>query len=199
MQKPGERHFLTKQYCALGQHNQAEFYIQTNHHTAAACIWHKHQRHKHLINSWRTIKEEWRGLRKLSDIRIYGVCVLRKYKNTLKDLQPFPDLPFSNISWRPRVHVSGISIVQITFRKMLRVCSAMDQAWTSFQRKSTAHPTAPKWLQEKHIPRKRLATPQLTLHQFATSSSAFTKNNRKSRRLAGWSAVGSWTTMQIFI
>lgn len=191
------QHFLAEQYRALGRHDRAEFYIQTNHRTAAACL--RAWRPNHLINSWRVTKEERKGLGKLSDIRIHGACVLRKYKNTLRDLQPFPDLPFSSISQRLGVHFSGISIVQITFGKTLKLWSATEHAWTSFQRKSTAHPTAPKWLQEKHIPRKRLATPQLTSHQFATSSSAFTKNNRKSRCLAGWSAVGSWTTPQIFI
>lgn len=152
-----------------------------------------------LTNSWRSVKEAREGLGKLSDIHIHRESVLRKYKTTLRDLQPFPDLPFSNISQRLGVHFAGISIVQITFRKMQQLWSATENAWTSFQRKSTAHLTAPKWLQEKHIPRRRLATPQLTLHQFATSSSASTKNNCKSRWLAGWSAVGSWTTPQIFI
>lgn len=84
---------------------------------------------------------------------------------------------FSNISQRLSAHFSGISIVQITFRKMPKPWPATEHAWTSFQRKSTAHLTAPKWLQEKHNPHKRLATPQLTLHHFARSASSFTKNN----------------------
>lgn len=89
----------------------------------------------------------------------------------------FLTFPFSNISQRLRVHFSRISIVQITFRKMLKLWSATEHAGTSFQRKSTAHLTALKWLQEKHNPLKRLATPQLTLHHFARSASSFTKNN----------------------
>lgn len=74
------------------------------------------------------MKEELEGLGELSGIRIHGARVLRKYKTTLRDLQPFPDLHFSNISQRLGVHFSGISIVQITFGKMLKLWSATEHA-----------------------------------------------------------------------
>lgn len=72
--------------------------------------------------------EERGGLGKLSDIWMHGARVLRKYKNTLRDLQPLPDLPFSHISQRLGVCFSGISIVQITFGKMLKLWSATEHA-----------------------------------------------------------------------
>lgn len=197
MERSGERHFPAERYHALGRHDQTEFYIQTNHDTPAACVWA--QRHNRLMNSWRTTKEEWERLGELSDIRIHGACVLRIYKTTLRDLQPFPDLPFSNISQRLGLYFSGILLSKKPWEK----------CWSfGLPRSVPEHPSRgsqlpilllPNGYRRKHIPRKRLATPQLTLHQFATSSSAFTKNNRKSRCLAGWSAVGSWTTPQILI
>lgn len=81
-----------------------------------------------LTNSSRSMKEEREGLEKLSGTQIHGECGLRKYKTTLRDLQPFPDLPFSNISQRLGVHFAGISIVQITFRKTQQLWSATENA-----------------------------------------------------------------------